>query len=252
VKALRVRLDALERKLAEFEKDRLEAVRDIRVESEVKALDDAKAARLEQRVAILEKARKEDKTPPRGADPAESVDERSMTVVAPFVVKDRAGKTIMVVQDAGDDASGGAGSRGLYIYGRTAGTVAVAHVGVANDNDAGRIFTARPAGTRPDIVMGYFGGGPVFYMHTPTATGEIATISKNGFALYGGGAAPAAELTTKDGGGRFFLNNATGAHMVEAGSLASGKGYVLANPFKPSTALTGDPSVLRGGGGGKP
>lgn len=96
--------------------------------------------------------------------------------------------------------------------------------------------------------MGYFGSGPGFYMHASTGTGEIATISKSGFALYNGGPAPVAELTSKDGGGRFFLNNASGAHMVEAGSLASGKGYVLANPFKASTALTGDPSVLKGGG----
>jgi hypothetical protein len=95
--------------------------------------------------------------------------------------------------------------------------------------------------------MGYFKSGPEFAIHAPTG-GEIATIDKTGFSLYSGGKSPVAELTSKNGGGRFFLNSATGAHMVEAGSLISGKGYVLANPFKASTALTGDPSVLRGGG----
>jgi len=52
----------------------------------------------------------------------------------------------------------------------------------------------------------------------------------------------------KDGRGLFFLNSAAGAHMVEAGSLASGKGYVLANPYTTSVDPHGDPSVLKGGG----
>ena len=172
-----------------------------------------------------------------------------MTVVAPFVVKDRAGKTIMVVQEAGADASGGVGSRGIYVYSGAAGAVAVAHMGVNADVESGRVYIAHPGASRPDIVLGYVQTGPEVLVHAPGG-GEIARISKNGFALYDSGPTVIAELTPKNGGGRFFLNSATGAHMVEAGSLPSGKGYVLANPYKPSTALTGDPSVLKGGGGG--
>ena len=77
--------------------------------------------------------------------------------------------------------------------------------------------------------------------HSMARAESISFISESGatIALFG------SKDSTK---GYFEVNEADGSIMVEGGSLKSHKGYVLANPYKASTALTGDPSVIRGGG----
>ena len=54
-------------------------------------------------------------------------------------------------------------------------------------------------------------------------------------------------MNGSNGRGYLELNDAGGSKMVEAGSLATGKGYVLVTPWTASVTPGGDPSVLRGG-----
>ncbi|MEO7208600.1 MAG: hypothetical protein ABI145_18000 [Steroidobacteraceae bacterium] len=49
------------------------------------------------------------------------------------------------------------------------------------------------------------------------------------------------------GKGFMHLDDAEGSIMVEAGSLDTHVGYVLVNPWQPSSTPQGDPSVLKGG-----
>jgi hypothetical protein len=77
----------------------------------------------------------------------------------------------------------------------------------------------------------------------------VAKVSKQGIFHYNSAETAVAYLTSKDQKGILELTDASGTKMVEAGSLASGKGYVLVNPYHASVAPGGDPSVLMGGRG---
>ncbi len=244
ISRLRLQVETLEHRVAELERQRLELLKDKAAEAAERAADQATAAAVEQRLASLEKAQQAAKSAgEKGKPPADG--EEPLTVVAPFVVKDRHGKVIMVVQEGGGKGEVPGGSRGLYIYGLDQSGGALAHVGAMSDEEVGRIYVTHGGARRPDIVMAY-DAGPVLVLNTGTS-GRVATLDKHGFVYFNPSGHPAAEVRSKDGRGLLLLNGPDGSHMVEAGSLASGKGYVLVNPWQSRTDLAGDPSVLMGG-----
>jgi hypothetical protein len=78
---------------------------------------------------------------------------------------------------------------------------------------------------------------------------SFLSMDKTAITFYGEGGAPLAVFGSKSRAkGYLELDDGGGSRMVEAGSLDSHKGYVLASPYQPSTTPQGDPSVLLGGG----
>jgi len=158
------------------------------------------------------------------------------SVTAPFTVVDRLGQVIMRVDDVSQDLA-----RGAYFYGR--GGKIGSHVG-AND-DGGRVYVSR--GDLPQVGMGSGADGNSLLVRGDG--GALSLTKADAITFFGRSNAAIALFGSKDSTkGYLELNDPTGNIMVEAGSLVSHKGYVLANPYKASTALTGDPSVIRGGG----
>lgn len=242
---LRALVDSFEERLSKLEKERLEILEDEGAEAARRAAEEAKATRVEQRLASLEKAQQSQK-PTDVTREAPDPDDRPLTVTAPFVVKDRAGKVIMVVQEGAGQGEVPGGSRGLYIYGVNQSGSALAHVGAMPDADTGRVYVAHEGSHRPDVIMAYHDGGPLLALNG-SGTGKVAMLDRSGIAFFNSSGNPVTEMRSKDGRGLLLINGPDGSHMVEAGSLAAGKGYVLANPWQPKTDLSGDPSVLMGG-----
>ena len=121
INALRQQVLALEQRLAKLEKEQLEQ---FKLDD---ASDEARARKLEQRLAALEKGGK-----PESAGTKPGADAHAAnTVTAPFTVVDSAGKVLMRVTEAAEGFS-----RGMYIYDTT--VRAVAHVGVLGSDDGGR------------------------------------------------------------------------------------------------------------------
>ncbi len=193
---------------------------------------DARLKQLEARLAAVEK--KEDA-------PHQPVDLRAegTSVTAPFTVVDAAGKPVMRVTE------GGAYSRGAYFYGDGA-IGSGAYVGT-DSTGGGRMYVAG-AGHLPEALMGMAADGPVFQLSREGK--RMMVIDKGTLAYYGPGGSTVALFGSKGDRlkGYLELNDSNGTKMIEAGSLDSHKGYVLASPYKTSTAVTGDPSVLKGGG----
>lgn len=250
LRRLRVQINEMSDRIRELEKQRLEFLKDKAAEAADEIAKEAKSARVEQRLASLEKALAGEKSSAAdGKKSAPAEFEQPMTVTAPFVVKDRAGKAIMVVQEGAKSKAAPGGSRGLYIYGLNQSD-ASAHVGTESD-DVGRIYVAHTGAPRPDVILSYDAAtGPLVRLNAPTSNGRIAQLDKRGFSYYGGTDHPLVELRAKDGRGLLLLNGADGGNKVEAGSLASGKGYVLVHPWQARTGLAGNPSVLMGGKSG--
>jgi hypothetical protein len=73
-------------------------------------------------------------------------------------------------------------------------------------------------------------------------------LDKESLAFYGDGDSVLSLFGTKKRVKGYLELNDTNGIMVEAGVLDSHKGYVMANPWRPSPDVRGDPSVLKGGG----
>jgi len=127
VNRLRQQLLALEKRVAELEKEELEKFKGEDV------ADDAREKKLEQRLASLEKAQAATKPDTKaGNKPGKADDDQPMTVRAPFTVVDAANRPIFsVVQEStitGKDAKGAdkqvTSNRGLNVYNAQGDTVA--------------------------------------------------------------------------------------------------------------------------------
>lgn len=127
---LRQQVLALEKRVAELEKEELEKFKGDDV------ADDAAAKKLEQRLAKLEGAQQTAKNDGKtGTKPDAAGDDEAMTVRAPFVVLDRSGRTIFRV-DTTDDG------RAIAVVGNALGAAAVLGTDVLG-NMSLRLFDAQ-------------------------------------------------------------------------------------------------------------
>jgi hypothetical protein len=226
--SLRQQVAALERRVAEVEKLKGGAV----LQNSTSA--DARVKALEQRLASLEGA-----LASRNADAKPGPQERQalVTFTAPFVVVDRAGKPLMRVQE---DADGGF-SRGIYVYDSNGSSVT--HMGVMQGG--GRVYVSKP-GVLPAAMMAAAPDGPMLGLSDNAK--YLVKIDKQSLVYYNDAKTAIAVFGSKDRSkGYLELNDAGGKIMVEAGSLADHKGYVLASPYETRGGVLGDPSVLKGG-----
>lgn len=129
INALRQQVLALETRVAELEKEELEKFKGDDVGG------DARERKLEQRLANLEKAQETAKSDGKAGSKHERADEdESMTVRAPFVVLDKAGRTIFRV-DTVDD-------RPIAVVGNPLGAQAVLGIDPAG-NGSVRLFDVK-------------------------------------------------------------------------------------------------------------
>jgi hypothetical protein len=247
VRQLRAALAELTQRVQELEKQRSEILKDKAAETAEKDAEEKRAARVEQRLASLEAAR-----PAAGetSGKPEAATSQPLTVTAPFVVQDSNGKAILVVQEDPSPKLGSpvrplpGGNRGLYIYGPDQ-SAAIAHVGAINGG--GRLYVARPDAKRPGIVVVSTNEDQYIAVNNDNATGQYVKLGRDGLGIFNSSGYAIGEIRSKEGRGLLLVNGADGSHMIEAGSLVNGKGYVLAQPWQNSTTPAGDPSVLMGG-----
>lgn len=238
VNTLQKQMQALEQRILELEKDALDEINDdseaeaaaTRLEKRL-ASSEASARNLERRLAGLE----------NGADSAGTTggdNDKPMTVTAPFLVVDRAGKPLMRVGEAEDSFS-----RGMYVF--NANGRSVAHVGVASDGN-GRLYAATPGGIPAAQIGAEAEGGIVLISNT---SAQAVMLNKEALHFFGDSKAQVAVFGTKNRAkGYLELNDSAGNKMVEAGMLNSQKGYVMASPYRATVDPRGDPSVIRGAG----
>jgi hypothetical protein len=161
-----------------------------------------------------------------------------VTFTAPFVVVDRAGKPLMRVQE---DADGGF-SRGIYLYDSNGSSVA--HMGVMQGG--GRVYVSKPGVLPAAMMAAETADGPMLGLAVNAK--YLVKIHKQSLVYYNDAQTVIASFGSKDRGkGYLELNDSGGNKMVEAGSLADHKGYVLASPYETRGGVLGDPSVLKGG-----
>jgi hypothetical protein len=198
--------------------------------------DEAKPGKsLETRLEALEREQaKESAHEEKGGD-AKNRPEK-LTVVAPFTVVDEEGKIIMRVGEQDSNFS-----RGIYAYNENG--LGVAYMG--ESAMGGRFYAKRPESSGGELVFGIGPNGPTVLIYN--AGNKQFELGRESLAFYGDGNSVLSLFGTKNRvKGYLELNDSNGI-MVEAGALDDHKGYVLANPYRPSPELRGDPSVLKGG-----
>jgi hypothetical protein len=199
--------------------------------------DDAKQGKsLEKRLEALEREQaKESAHEEKGGDAKDRPEH--LTVEAPFTVVDGEGKIIMRVGEEDSNFS-----RGIYAYAESG--LGVAFMG--GSAMGGRFYAKRPASSTGELVLGIGPNGPTVIMYN--SGNKQLELDKESLAFYGDGKSVLSLFGTKKRvKGYLELNDSNGI-MVEAGALDDHKGYVLANPYRASPELRGDPSVLKGGG----
>ncbi len=231
IKVLRQQLLALTDRVHELEKKADEAQNN--------SDEDPQAKKIEHRLTTVEHAQAKleaelaqgnKKEGPEGTE--------GLTVTAPFTVVDDSGKPLMRVQ-----ADDGSFSRGMYVF--DDGGHSVAHVG--SWAKGGRIYVNTPA-SLPSGMLAADTTGPIFKLASNSK--PFVLIDKQSISFYGDNGGPALALfgSKNRSKGYMELNDSGGNKMVEAGSLDSHKGYVLASPYQASVEPHGDPSVLKGAG----
>lgn len=245
--AVQKQLQALERRVFELEKEAIETAGDAAEADAAAAIVDQRlreaettTKQLAQRVANAEKKAGDNKpsADPAGSKGEKADDDAPMTVTAPFVVVDGAGKPIMRVVEAESNFS-----RGVYVYNENGSSVA--HVGVLSDGN-GRLYASRPGGFPAAQIGAQPEGGVV---SVSNASRQVVILDKNVLTFFGDAQAPVAAFGTKNRAkGYLELNDSSGNKMVEAGMLNNNKGYVLASPYRATVDPHGDPSVLKGAG----
>lgn len=231
VKVMRQQIQALAARVKQLEEQANQASGDSGDDKQNKAVERRLEA-LEREQAKLDGKHQEQK----GGDATDRPER--LTVVAPFSVVDGEGKLIMRVGEEGEASY----SRGIYAF--DGGGRPVAHMGSLQTG--GRFYAKGPNSKVPELVLGVGTKGPGILMND--ASGEKVTMGYESLTFRGDGNAVLSQFGTKNKGkGYLELNDSSGI-MVEAGALDSHKGYVLANPYRASPDLRGDPSVLKGGG----
>jgi hypothetical protein len=217
IAALRQQVQALEKRVAELEKGDLEV-------SKEDDAGDAREKKLEQRLAQLEKAQESAKGDGTARNQQEHADGNApMTVRAPFVVQDDAGRTIF-------------------------------RVDIAPNASRARIMVGNPIGARAEIGPSEFDGA-VVGLFDSTNTLRVALVARQAEAelqlrgsktlgvqlksddvggdlhLFNAAGLGNARLTIgKGGAGSFTLGDAGGATVVSAGTLSNGIGIIKAGP----------------------
>lgn len=204
--------------------------------------DDVKPSKtLEQRLDALEReqAKPKDEESERHEANTNGPD-RLTTVVAPFIVVDKDGKTIMRVA-----ASDSNTDRGILVF--NAAGQAVAQLGVTGWGGLLALMNSQSGAKEPDILLGISYEGPKLQLKERGK--KLFELDKASLAFYGDNNAGLSVFGTKKRlKGYLELNDTNGNIMVEAGVLESNKGYVMATPWRPSPDVRGDPSVIKGGG----
>jgi hypothetical protein len=204
--------------------------------------DDVKPSKtLEQRLEALERAQAK-------LDAEESADheakggkgpDRLTTVVAPFTVVDKEGKTIVRIAARDSNSLGG-----IFIFDPKG--QAVVQLGMTGWGGLLTLINVKSTGNDPDIALGVSSEGPKLQLKEGGK--KQFELDKESLSFYGDNNSVLSLFGTKKKvKGYLELNDANGI-MVEAGVLDSHKGYVMASPWRPSPDVRGDPSVLKGGG----
>jgi hypothetical protein len=163
----------------------------------------------------------------------------STTVVAPFTVVDKEGKTVVRIAAKDSNSLGG-----IFVFDATG--QAVAQVGMTRSGGLLALMNSKSGAKEPDILLGVSSDGPKLQIQDGGK--KQFALDKESLAFYGDGDSVLSLFGTKKRvKGYLELNDMNGI-MVEAGVLDSHKGYVMANPWRPSPDVRGDPSVLKGGG----
>jgi hypothetical protein len=204
--------------------------------------DDVKPSKtLEQRLEALEREQTK-------LDAEESADheakagkgpDRLTTVVAPFTVVDKEGKTVVRIAAKDSNSLGG-----IFVFDATG--QAVAQVGMTRSGGLLALMNSKSGAKEPDILLGVSSDGPKLQIQDGGK--KQFALDKESLAFYGDGDSVLSLFGTKKRVKGYLELNDTNGIMVEAGVLDSHKGYVMANPWRPSPDVRGDPSVLKGGG----
>jgi hypothetical protein len=231
IKVLRQELSALEGRVHELEKKADDAKND--------GDDAAKEKKLDQRLDAIESAQRkfesdEEKTQQQGASHAK----------APFVVYDKDDHPIFRIDVNANNSA-------QLLLGNALGAHAII---VANDQNkaAGIELLNGLSPDKPQIALRAANNTAGISVASPDKTMfavmgtridnslgiSIMSNTAKSLAFFGGKAV---------GKGYLELSDADGAVMVEAGMLNSHVGYVLTQPYQPSSTPEGDPSVIKGG-----
>jgi hypothetical protein len=230
IKVLRQELSALEGRVHELEKKADEAKND--------GDDAAKEKKLDQRLDAIESAQRkfesdEEKTQQQGASHAK----------APFVVYDKDDHPIFRIDVNANNAA-------QLLVGNALGSHAVI---IANDQSkvAGIQLLNGLSPDKPQIELRADNASRIYVAspdRTMFAMMGVRNDNKTGVSILNNTGNTLAFFGAKAvGKGYLDLDDADGSVMVEAGMLNSHVGYVLTNPWQPSSTPEGDPSVIKGG-----
>jgi hypothetical protein len=231
---------ALLKRIAELEKRVKELEDDQTLDYKNEQEDDAKDARLEQRLAALERApRVEAAASGRSGGATSST--VTTRVQAPFEVVARDGRSIVRIVEWGDrDLAGG-----VYVFNQAGGDP-VAIVGPLKDEPGGRVAVFQVDGTGSSLTAA--SQGATLSLRTPGSKSSILLQAAGQIDLFNKGGTSAFSVTARTAGnGRWTLGDAAGNTVVEAGSTTDGIGIVRAGPrlVAPTTnALTIPTSIV--------
>jgi hypothetical protein len=229
--ALLKRIADLEKRVKDLEKER---ELDFKSEQE----DDAKAARLEERLAALERAPRLEGGSGRGSGTATTTGVATR-VQAPFEVVSRDGRPIARIVEWGELAGG------VYVFGKGGGSP-IAILGPIKDEPGGRVAVFQADGTGSSLTAA--SQGATLTLRTPGSKASVFLQAAGQMDLFNAGGTAAFSVTARTAGnGRLTLGDADGNTMVEAGSSRDGVGIVRAGPrlggttgtLVPPTALVG-------------
>jgi hypothetical protein len=228
---------ALLKRIAELEKRVKELEDDQSLDYKSEQEDDAKAARLEERLTALERApRVESAAGGRAGATSTTVSTR---VQAPFEVVARDGRTIARIAEWGDLAGG------VYVFNKLGGDP-VAILGPLKDEPGGRVAVFQADGTGSSLTAA--SQGATLSLRTPGSKSSIFLQAAGQIDLFNKGGTAAFSVTARTAGnGRWTLGDAAGNTVVEAGSTTDGIGIVRAGPrlVAPTTnALTIPTSIV--------
>jgi len=229
---LRQQVSTLEKRVTELEKSKGSVAR---IEEPARPANESAGTKaLERRLAALEQAQSTKESALGQGKP--------ITVTAPFVVVDRAGKVVMrVALEATDKAS-----RGIYVFG-FGSDFPVAHVGVMADG-VGRLYVTNTREKRAQVqILGGASDIPATVAVFRADGNAYNSLEQQGLMIRNGEGEAIGTITSQSGTGYLALSDSSGNTMMDAGTLKSQKGYVRVNPNRASTSPQGDPSVLMGG-----
>lgn len=215
--ALLARIASLEKRVKELENER-------QLEFKSEQEDEAKAARLEERLVALERAARTGGAGSGRAGGTPAGASVATRVQAPFEVVARDGRTIVRIVEWGDrDLAGG-----VYVFPR-ASTDPAAILGPLKDEPGGRVAVFQADGTGSSLTAA--AQGATLSLRTPGSKSSIFLQAAGQIDLFNKGGTAAFSVTARSAGnGRLTLGDAAGNTVVEGGSTTDGIGIVRAGP----------------------